>query len=118
MLTCLKSNIKRIRPKAMDLHRGCRAHGKCDCQAKLAFVSQQLATHYASQTAAPSGFYNTVYGRENRAQNQSENSLKNGLKKISGETGFKAVTQNEFNLPEFSGRAAKKRKVVFREVGH
>lgn len=59
----------------MDRHIRVRAHQTRERQAKLASVNKQLDSLYTSLSAAPSGLDSTLYSRDDRAQNQSDNHL-------------------------------------------
>lgn len=73
----------------MDTHIGGRALQTRGRQRMLDSVSERLASHYASLTAASSGSQSAVYGRENRARSQSD--YKTVLGMISGRRKKKTV---------------------------
>lgn len=60
----------------MDVDICSRAHQTRERQEKLASVSQRLDFHYAHLAAATSNPDSALYGRDYRAQNQSESHLR------------------------------------------
>lgn len=59
----------------MDTHICGRAHRKSEREAKLGSVNQQLDSSYESLAAAPFSPDSALYGRDDRALNQSDNRL-------------------------------------------
>lgn len=111
-------NIGCTGPKAMDKLTGDTVRQTRERHTKLASVSRKMAIHFASLAAAPCGSDRAVYGREVRAQNQSDSHLKAGLKKVSGGGNRKVIKQTGFVLCMYSDGAAQSRTVFFREIGH
>lgn len=71
-LTCSVYDTKSTGQKALDMHIGGRAHQTRERQAKLVCPIERRASYYASLAAAPSVSNSAEYGREDRAQNQSD----------------------------------------------
>lgn len=73
VLTGLIWNTRCTGEKAMNMHLRGRAHQTREQQAELASVSQQLDSHSWSLHEAPSGPESALNGRDDCAQNQSDN---------------------------------------------